>query len=130
MSTTRTRVLVEHENPRVRRAQVATLEAAGYEVTECAGPASLEGGTCPLVERGQCEEARAADVVVNGLPLGELRVYIAQRARLDDGEVLLGLSSSERVRHPILDGLASSVPRNATGADLVEAVRSAAADPE
>jgi hypothetical protein len=127
VTTSTTRVLIEHENPLIRQTQAATLEAAGFDVTTCGGPAAQPGGACPLVTDGYCYDAANADVIVDGLPLGHLRVYVTQRTHLDDGEVLLSLSEAERVRHPILAGVATCVPRNVNGAELVEAVREAAA---
>jgi hypothetical protein len=133
VGTLRTTVLVEHENPRVRAAQAATLEAAGFDVAACSGPAWQQQGTCPLVAHGYCHKAFRADVIVNELPLGHLHVYVAQRAHLPDCPVLLGLSKAERARHPILDSLATTIPRNPTGGALLrivwEAVPRSPADP-
>ena len=118
-------MLVEHENPRVRAAQVAGLEAAGFEVVACSGPGGQREGICPLVAHGYCRKAYAADVIVNELPLGRLQVYVAQGVYLPECPVLLALSEAERARHPILDGLASPVARNLTGDALLDAVRGA-----
>lgn len=126
MTALRTRVLLEHENPRVLDEQAPVLEAAGFEVTSCAGPSSQDAGACPLVTRGYCHKAVSADVIVNGLPLGHLRVYVAQRAYLPDCPVLLSLSEAQRTRRPILDSLATTIPRTVTAAELVAAVGDAA----
>jgi hypothetical protein len=42
------------------------LEAAGYEVAACRGPGP--GERCPLLQRGNCATASAADVIVSDLP--------------------------------------------------------------
>lgn len=112
----RTRVLVEHENPCVLAEQAWALAAAGFDVEVCGGPRQQRGRVCPLAVRTSCPKAARADVIVNQLPLGDLRVYIAQRVMLPDCMVLLGLSPSERARHPILESVATTVPRNQSGA--------------
>lgn len=122
----RTRVLVEHENPRVREAQVATLEAAGFTVATCPEARWPHAHTCALVAYGRCPVAETADVIVNGLPLTRLGIYVAQRDHLPDHRVLLALAPEEQARHPILTGLAAPIERNLTGHALVEAVRAAA----
>jgi hypothetical protein len=127
VSSVPTRVLVEHENPRVRDAQAAALTAAGFDVVACPGPAWQEERTCPLLARGYCYKACRSDVIVNGLSLGHLRVYVAQRAYLPNCPVLLALTERERARHPILDSLATTIPRDVTSQALVAAVRDAAA---
>jgi hypothetical protein len=122
----RTRVLLEHENPRVLEAQAADLEAAGFEVRTCPGPIRLESRICPLVAHGRCPAAHATDVIVNGLPIEQLGIYVAQRTWLTDRAVLLSLTPQEQARHPIIAGVATPIPRNVTGDILLDAVRSAA----
>lgn len=124
----RPRVLVEHENPQVLARQMRTLEDAGFAVETCLGPSSFRDRTCPLVTRGTCRKAAAADVVLSGLPLGDIGVYIALRTQLPDREVLLALSDAERARIPlpeVLEEVASLVPRNQGREELVATVRSA-----
>lgn len=125
MRERRTRVVIEHENPRVRERQAAVLETAGFDVTTCPGPSGLASGTCPLVADGHCDLVRDADVVVNGLPIGLLGVYVAQRVSLPDEPVLLCVSDRDRARLPVLGDLASTLPRNAPPETLVRAVRQA-----
>jgi hypothetical protein len=122
----RTRVLLEHENPRILDRQVADLEAAGFEVSTCSGPSRLASRTCPLVAHGRCTAAFAADVIVNNLPFEQLGVYVAQRACLPDRAVLLSLTQREQARHPIVAELSEVIPRNLTGDPLRDAVRAAA----
>lgn len=72
---------------------------------------------------GDCPEAMAADLIVNGLPLGRLSVYLAERTRLPDIAVLLGLAGVEQEQLPRLGDGVRVIPRNLTGPALVEAVR-------
>lgn len=127
-SDRRPRILVEHENPHVLARQLRTLEQAGFAVETCLGPTSYRDRRCPLTTRGTCNKAAAADVVVAGLPLGDIGVFIALRTQLPDTEVLLTLSEPERARIPlpdVLDEVATVVPRNQHGPELVATVRTA-----
>lgn len=65
----RPRVLVEHPDGAVRAVAERVLDAAGYAVESCPGPAQLRGQRCPLVEGEGCPKAARADVVVHGLGL-------------------------------------------------------------
>jgi hypothetical protein len=116
------------EDPQQSEAQAATLDAAGFDVTVCSGPSRRDDRACSLLAHGYCAQAYTADVIVNGLPLDHLRVYVAQRAYLPDCPVLLSLNERERARHPIVDSLAATIPRNLTGEALVAAVEAAADD--
>lgn len=128
MSERPIRVLIEHENPRRRQRQAADLEAVGFEVETCGGPASLPGRVCPLVTCGRCGAAANAHVIVNQLPLGQIGIYAVQRAWLADAPVVLGLSEADTTRYPALTQLPRVIPRNALGSELVDAVRQAAAE--
>lgn len=108
--------------------QAADLEAAGFEVETCGGPAALPGRACPLVTCGQCDAAASADVIINELPLGQLGVYAVQHHELDDSRVLVGLSDADVARYPVLTHLPRVIARNAVGVELVDAVRAVIAD--
>ena len=125
VTTSRIRVLIEHEDPAVRAAQAATLGEAGFDVLTCAGPRAQPGGVCPLVPNGHCEAAEGADVIVNELPLNQVPVYVAQRTNLPDCPVVLGVSAADRQRAPRVVGLADTMARDAGGEELVAAVREA-----
>ncbi|MFO8076676.1 MAG: hypothetical protein R6T85_11235 [Egibacteraceae bacterium] len=66
-----TRVLVENSDRRAGEAQVAALSHAGFDVTYCAGPASLPGGMCPAVDGTGCSLLDDADIVVHDLEISE-----------------------------------------------------------
>ncbi len=66
-----TRVLVENSDRRAGEAQVAALSQAGFDVTYCAGPASLPGGMCPAVDGTGCSLLDDADIVVHDLELSD-----------------------------------------------------------
>lgn len=117
------RVLIEHENPRVAARQASQLHVRGFAVRVCPGPAGLEDGECPLAASGDCEMASTADVIVNELPLGRFPVFAAQRRRLPDRPVLLGLTDEERARFPALAVVAPTIPRTLDGDALAAAIR-------
>lgn len=123
MPDTRIRVLIEHENPRVLSAQRRTLRAAGYLVEGCAGPNRQPERRCPLVDGRDCAKVAAADVIINGLPLGQLYVYVAAAIRLPDRPIILTLTDEERGRLPILEEMSAVIGRNSSGQTLVDAVR-------
>ena len=64
------RVLVESSDAAVGWALGNALDRAGYEVAVCHGP-SIHGAPCPLVQRGECELAAGADIIVNRMWLTE-----------------------------------------------------------
>jgi hypothetical protein len=68
-----------------------------------------------------------ADVIVNSLALDDLRVYVALRAHMPDCPMLLAMTDAERARHPILESLATIIPRDVSGAALVTIVEEATA---
>jgi hypothetical protein len=118
----RIRILIEHENPRILSMQRRTLREAGYVVEGCGGPNRQPERCCPLVDGRDCPKAEAADVIINGLPLGRLRVYAAATTRLPDRPVILMLTDEERSRLPVLEELTVVIGRNSSGPALVDAV--------
>jgi DNA-binding NtrC family response regulator len=67
--TAHPRVVIESANRDAALALLAALDAAGFDVTVCGGPAALPGHVCPLVDGVPCPWVDHADVVVHDLDL-------------------------------------------------------------
>jgi hypothetical protein len=119
------RVLIEHQNPRVLTRHAKALSDAGFHVETCPGPSAFEDRACPLVEGRGCGPAERADVILNGLPLGDIEVFIAQRRNLPGTPTQLTLSEGERARVPVLHRVADVIPRGLDPGELVGVVRRA-----
>ena len=65
----RPRILVEAPGGRWRHERA--VRAAGFQVMTCPGPRPRAGAPCPALTGQPCPLARAADVIVCALPVGE-----------------------------------------------------------
>ena|GEM_PF-1100998 len=114
----RRRILVEAGDSDLRRAAAELLEAAGFAVTACAGPAS--GRPCPLLAGRPCGLVAGADVVVHALS-GRRGQAVLERLRPNPagGPEVLVLTG----RHAALGGgHEESLPAAAPGPELLAAV--------
>jgi len=66
-STSKPRVLVEHEDGAVRSVAEKILREAGYDVAVCGGPTTFRRARCPVVTTGRCALAEGSDVIVHAL---------------------------------------------------------------
>jgi GNAT superfamily N-acetyltransferase len=114
----RRRILVEAGDPEIRRTAAGLLEAAGFTVTSCAGPAS--GRPCPLLEGRPCGLIADADVVVHALTGTEGQAVLERlHPNLAAGPQVLVLTG----RHAALGGGGrDSLPATAPGPDLLAQV--------
>jgi hypothetical protein len=71
----RPRLLIEDPDPALLVSDFRRFTEAGFDVALCSGPDQTE--ECPLVGRGECSMAAAADVIVMGTGLGESRDVIS-----------------------------------------------------
>ena len=126
----RARVLVENADGAEQWACEGILGRAGYEVAVCGGP-DAHGAPCPLVERGECDLAAGADVIVNGFRLAEPRnqdVIRALRAHRPGTPLVVEAAVQEIERHAdVLQGCTvASFPMTTAG--LLEEVGEALAE--
>lgn len=78
------RVLVEHPDTTVRDILVRNLQDRGYAALGCGGPRpDTEGAvSCPFLHQEHCPAVDGADVIVNGLPVGQVSTRVMlHRAR-------------------------------------------------
>jgi hypothetical protein len=94
----RSRVLVEHTDPRAGRGIAQALHDAGFAVATCPGPSWQE--PCPVLRGEECALARRADVIVSCL-----REHADGRA----------IAACLRVQHPRTPLLRSVEPHSAVG---------------
>jgi hypothetical protein len=125
MVTEPIRVLIEHQNPRVLTRHAKALSDAGFHVEVCPGPSAFDDRLCPLVAGRGCGPVERADVILNGLPLGNIEVFIAQRRTFPGTPTQLTLSEGERARVPVLHHVADVIPRGLDPGELVGVVRRA-----
>jgi ribosomal protein S18 acetylase RimI-like enzyme len=114
----RRRILVEAGDPEIRRTAAGLLEAAGFTVTTCAGPAS--GRPCPLLAGRPCGLVAAADVVVHALAGTQGQAVLERiHPNLAAGPEVLVLTG----RHAAAGGSGEeSLPAAAPGPELLAAV--------
>jgi DNA-binding NarL/FixJ family response regulator len=89
-------VVVESSRFEARADMVRSLEAEGFEVMTCAGPAMMHTGTCPLVETSDCALVADASAVVHDLDLendDDREVLLTLRARYPDLPVVVEAST-------------------------------------
>ena len=121
----RPRVLVETSDAAEQWAMEEALRDAGYEVAVCDGPA-VYGAPCPLVERGECELAAGANVVVNAFPLRvpeNQDVLWALQERCPATPVIVEARRHEVERYAELLEGCQVMPFSVTTAGLLSAVR-------
>lgn len=92
------RVVVENEDATWQWAATETLEAAGYEVACCGGPYHLPHQLCPLVTDDRCPLIDGADLVINGLGIGDptnRAVLTALRTQREQTPVLVEIGTTQ-----------------------------------
>ena len=95
-------VVVESSRFEARADMVRSLEAEGFDVMTCAGPAMMHTGTCPLVETSDCALVADASAVVHDLDLedpGDREVLLTLRARYPQLPVVVEASTRTAQRY-------------------------------
>jgi GNAT superfamily N-acetyltransferase len=94
--TTTTKVLVE-AGGLAERAITTSLRAAGFDVRQCAGPASGRREPCPLLVGGRCRLADEADAIVCLLnDDDESRAVVSSHALQRPGSLAAGFALTRR----------------------------------
>ena len=118
-------MVVENEDAMWQWAATGLLEAAGYQVACCGGPHDLPHQHCPLVADDRCPLVDGADLVVNGLGIGDpanRAVLTALRSRRDQIPVIVEIPALQLgTRHAEIPGC-QTIPFPARPKDLIAAV--------
>ena len=124
----RLKVLVESDDPAVRREISEELEAGGFDVASCGGPFAQHSGDCVLVRGGFCPAAADADVICHRLNPGNpacREVLVSLRRRYPRTPIVVEVPEPDLKRFAdVLDGC-SVVLRPADAATMVAAIRGA-----
>lgn len=96
-STTAKKVLVEAGGLAEHRV-TTSLRAAGFDVRQCAGPASGRREPCPLIASGRCRLADEADAIICLLPDEDdaSRAIVSSHALQRPNSLAAGLALSRR----------------------------------
>lgn len=106
------RVLIEEEDPELRKAMAEALREAGFQTAECSGPGAHGDGKCPLVEGLGCGAVDEADAVVQVMvpsdeAMNEVRTVIREH-RPDLVVTVLAPSSTVVRNADLVEGITVS----------------------